>query len=66
MSWLTWQQVMNEEPLTPCRRVLIQAIASLTTHPQFKTLTPEETYLKVLSWAKEIAAEEAARVGASG
>jgi hypothetical protein len=70
MDWPTWEWLMDTEewPLTAgpephqaIKRVLIQAVASLTCQPQFEHLTPWQTYEKIVGWAQQIAAADAVR-----
>jgi len=49
---LEWHDLMKKENKTPEERVLIQCIASLSSHPTYWRVTPEDIYEQQIEFAE--------------
>lgn len=49
---LSWNELMGKEDKTPEERVLIQCIASLSSHPNYQDKVPEEIYQQQIKFAR--------------
>lgn len=54
MSLTEFELLMKKENKTELEQILIQAIATLCSHPNFTDKTPWEVYQIIKEWAKEI------------
>ena len=51
----SWDELMDQKQVkTSEEETLIQCIASLSSHPKFQNMVPEEIYNKMVEWAWDI------------
>jgi hypothetical protein len=61
-----WNELMHRgRPLMPVERLLIQCIATISTHPRFEQMTPEQVYDEMRAQTAQILLENLLRKSAA-
>jgi hypothetical protein len=51
---LTWKELLNAAKPGTLESVMVQCIATISTHPNYRQLTPEEVWDRQVQYAQEV------------
>jgi len=51
---MKWQELMEKQPKTETEQILIQCIATISSHPGYSHMTPDEIFEAMCESARQI------------